>query len=183
MEVVSQPDGKPFVVDTDHGGHSNGNRGGSYGYSGGYDGSDWSRTAERVKDSQALQTAEFNSRAFSSQDTAGRQFAEAQVSTAGVSKDVAVLSRDVVISEGRLLIQHCKTQEGIAILSKELALTEARLNLVAAQNAAAAAECCCEIKALILEQNGATRLLIKDNLIESLKDQLAVARASGPTPA
>lgn len=163
MEVVSQPDGKPFVVDTDeHRGHSRG----SFGYSDGV----WAQTAERVKDSQALQSAELNNRFFGAQDT-----------QAGISKDVAVLSRDVVISEGRTAVQLGTITKDIALLNRDMALTEARLTLVAAQNAAAAAECCCELKALVLEQNGATRLLIKDNLIESLKDQIAALRV--PTAA
>lgn len=174
MEVVSQPDGKPFVVDTDeHRGHGRG----SYGYSDGV----WAQTAERVKDSQALQSAELNNRFFVQQDSTARQFAEAQAAQAGISKDVAVLSRDVVISEGRTAVQLGTITKDIALLNRDMALTEARLTLVAAQNAAKAAECCCELKALVLEQNGATRLLIKDNLIESLKDQIAALRV--PTAA
>lgn len=162
MQVINGTDGKPTVVETTDEGHGNHGSGwGSRGFSGfdsGYGYTDRS---------------EFNARFFTAQDASGRQFAEAQVATAGVSKDVAVLSRDVVISEGRLLIQHCKTQEGIAVLAKDMALTEARLNLVAAQNAAAAAECCCELKALILEQGGVTRELINSNKIRELELKLA----------
>jgi hypothetical protein len=162
MEVLNGPDGKPSVVETDGDGHRHG-RGG---YGGGYGDSGWGYNDR----------AEFNARFFSTQDASGRQFAEAQVATAGVSKDVAVLSRDVVISEGRLLIQHCKSQEGIALLGKDMALLEARLNLEAAKNAAAAAECCCELKALIISESSKTRELSQSDKIRELELALAAAK-------
>jgi len=172
MEVTFGPDGKPVVVDSDsHDGHGHG-----YGHGYGYGSSDWSRTAERLKDSQALQTAEFNARAFAQQDTSGRQFAENQVSSAGISKDVAVLSKDVVISEGRLSVQNAITQKDIQVLSKDVALTEGRLNLEMAKLAAQQAECCCEIKELVRAGDAATRELIQGNLISQLKDEILALR-------
>src|SRR6185503_18448729 len=102
MEVVNNPDGKPFIVDTEDQ-HKHG-----YGHYG-------------------TSAFEQNSR-----------FAAAQ---AGTAKDVAVLSRDVVISEGRIAVQLGTITKDVALLNRDLALTEARLTLVAAQNAAQAAEC------------------------------------------
>jgi len=148
MEVLNGSDGKPSVVETDgprHGGHR-----------GGYD-----------------DRSEFNARFYADALNSGQQFAAAQVSQAGVSKDVAILSKDVVITEGRLAVQIGTVTKDIALLNRDLALTEARLTLVAAQNAAAAAECCCDLKALILQQNGATRDLMQSDRIRELELKLA----------
>lgn len=162
MDVVTSPDGKPFVVET-HSGHGDH----SYGNYGSCGNQDWpEKTSERVKDS-------VSGFFFSASAQAAQRAQEAAVATAGVSKDVAILSKDVVITEGRLAVQVGTVTKDIALLNRDMALTEARLTLVAAQNAAAAAECCCELKALILQQNGETRDLINSNKIRELELKLA----------
>lgn len=163
MEVTSIPTSTgPFVIDSNshdnHGNHRND--------------TDWpERTSERVKN-------DLNARFFEFQGQVASQFAEGQTAVAAVSKDVAVLSRDVVISEGRTAVAIGTVTKDVALLGRDLALTEARLQLVMAQNAAAMAECCCETKALVISQNGATRDLIQGNKILELEAKLAASNAA-----
>jgi hypothetical protein len=160
MEVTSIPADKPFVIDTDR------NYGGRYHDHGHSRDNDWpERTAERSKN-------EFNARFFADSINSGNQFAAAQTAVAGVSKDVAVLSRDVVISEGRTAVAIQTVNANVGLLSKDLQISEKNLLLEMSKLAAQQAECCCELKELVREQNAQTRELIQSNKILELENRL-----------
>lgn len=164
MEVTSIPTATgPFVFDSGHGDHGNhGNQ-------------DWpARTAERVN-------AEVNARAFAESINGGNQFAAAQTAVAAVSKDVAILSRDIVISEGRTAVAIQVVNSNVGLLGKDVLLAERNMQIEMAKLAAQQAECCCELKALVLQQNGETRDLIQSNKILELETRLAVLTSARAT--
>jgi len=93
------------------------------------------------------------------------------------AKNSAALGLQATTNANALSVEATKNFYALNVeIAKNAAAAELRAQQIAATAAAQAAECCCELKALITADGNATRGLINNNTIEQLRAQLVATQ-------
>jgi hypothetical protein len=93
------------------------------------------------------------------------------------AKNVATLGLQATTNASAASIEATKNFYALSVeMVKNASAAELRAQQIAAEAAKQAAECCCELKALIVSDGNATRGLINTNTIEGLRAQLVATQ-------